>query len=78
MFPLGNVVFPLGNHLYRLFGTADEILWKKSIHFSKFVTEASSFIAAFIIFAVWKFSCARCAKIFWHSYYSFCMVSACL
>ena len=43
---LMNVVFQLGNHmvLYRLFSTVDEILWKKSIHFTPFSKEYFLFI----------------------------------
>ena len=38
-------------------------------------SQVSSSNAAFIILAVWKFNCTRCANIFWHCLYSFCLYS---
>ena len=50
----------------------------KKVVSSRLCHRGSSFHAAFIILEVWKFNCARCANIFWHCYYSFCIVFTCL
>ena len=83
---IGNPAFCLAIHLTGVHfrGELQHVWWRQWANSQVLTNQNSSnrwcqvVRRTICLLAVWKFSCNRCANIFWYCYYSFCIVFASL